>query len=82
MVSERRTDGQICAALIEKYEARILSLPVGGRGQWLIWTPVAALVTGAVAVALFVRKSLRRRAQAGIACRRSPMQNSDWPSHG
>ena len=56
MAAAGKTDEEIKAVYIERYTIRILSMPEGVRGQWLSWTPIAAIVAGLAATILAIRR--------------------------
>lgn len=53
------SDDDIRQALIRQYSSRILAIPEGSRGQWLSWTPPAAILAGAAILAVFLKRSLQ-----------------------
>jgi cytochrome c-type biogenesis protein CcmH/NrfF len=63
LVRAGMSDAEIRASMVERHTRRILSIPDGATGQWLGWTPIAALLAGLVVVTLFIKKSLAVEAQ-------------------
>lgn len=60
LVAEGRSDEQIKAVFIEEYSIRILALPEGVRGQWLLWTPWLVALAGLGVVTAVIKRSLRQ----------------------
>lgn len=56
-ISAGSSDDEIKQRLVNQYSIRVLAQPDGARGQWLWWTPLAAIAAGAFGLALFVRRS-------------------------
>jgi cytochrome c-type biogenesis protein CcmH len=65
MMVAGRSDEQIKQELVDRYTQRILALPEGAAGEWLAWTPWAALLAGLGAVAWFIGRSRSRAADTG-----------------
>lgn len=64
LIAGGRTDDEIKRIVVDQYSVRILATPEGAQGQWLSWTPVAAVCAGIGAVSLFLLRSLRVAASA------------------
>ncbi len=64
LIAAGRTDEEIKAGFVQRHSLRILALPEGARGEWLAWTPWAALLVGLTTVAWFIRRSRRLQSQA------------------
>lgn len=78
-VAAGRTDAEIQQRLIAEYTSRILSTPEGASGEWLRWTPIAALTAGVAAVAMYVKRSLAPRpARTGAALAPLPPDLEDF----
>ncbi len=56
-----QSDEQIKATMVARYSKRVLSMPEGGRGQWLSWTPIAVGLAGLAFVTVIIRRSLASR---------------------
>lgn len=81
LLAAGRSDEEIKAEFIRRYSLRILALPEGTRGEWLWWTPWAALLAGLAMVAWFIRRSRLEREtapQAALAGAELPAAE-DWP---
>ena len=59
MVAAGKSDDEIKKVLVSEYTIRILAMPEGAYGEWLRWTPLAAILIGLAAIALVIRRSLR-----------------------
>jgi formate-dependent nitrite reductase complex subunit NrfG len=56
-IAAGQSDDEIKRRLVDQYSIRVLSQAEGTRGPWLWWTPVAAIVIGAFALGVFVRRA-------------------------
>jgi cytochrome c-type biogenesis protein CcmH/NrfF len=59
MIAAGKTDDEIKAVFIQRYGIRILSMPEGGRAQWLFLTPIAAAAAGLGALVMVIRRHLK-----------------------
>ena len=80
-IAAGKTDDEIKEAFVAKYSMRILSLPEGVRGQWLAWTPIAAIAAGLCVLLLAIRR-LRRQPMIEPALKTAnlPDVDFDWDS--
>ncbi len=58
------SDEQIRSKLVETYTKRILAMPEGVQGQWLVSMPWAVALTGAAFVCWLIHRSVRARPSA------------------
>jgi cytochrome c-type biogenesis protein CcmH len=64
LIAAGRTDEEIRQTVVGQYSRRVLALPDGATGEWLAWTPAAALLAGFGILTLFLRRSLNARPAA------------------
>jgi len=84
LIAAGKTDDQIRQTLVTAYSRRILALPDGASGEWLRWTPAAAVLAGLGAVVYFIRRSLAARKAAPVQTpppgeeKLPPVPESEW----
>lgn len=61
MVAAGRSDVQIESSLVSQYGRRVLAMPDGAEGLWLLWMPFLIFSAGAALVVWFIRRSTRHQ---------------------
>ncbi len=78
-IAAGKSDDEIKDAFIAKYSQRILSLPQGVRGQWLSWTPIAAITAGLIVLLLAIRRLQRQPSiDPAVQIGNLPEVDFDW----
>ncbi len=77
MIAAGRSDDEIKRDLVRRYSPRILAMPEGARGQWLVWATPVVTVSGMLLTIWFIRRSFGRDSiQPQTALPELP--GSDW----